>query len=406
MNSVVTIPLAGPALHGEGFAYGASSSGARRGASSAASDAHHISAHVRDGAVQALQRKNHRTGQVFAATGAKNIAASGRGPSLPAFMAGPENRLANVALSDVLNGAETTYSPLYFYGPAGCGKTHLACGLVQWWEKSRPDSSAYLLSGAEFAEHFAAAVDADRVAPWRQECREAGLFVLEDVSQLAGKRPAQNELCHTLDALDQAGALIVVTGRALPGQTSGLVPTLCSRLSAGLAVPLALPGAGARRMIVESLAAARRMNISRAAACLLADSIAGSVPTLVATLLELEAESGGAEVDMQQVRAFITQRTATEPPTLRSIAMQTAKYFHLTLAELKSPLRRQALVTARGVAFVLARQLTDKSLEQIGAYFGGRDHTTVLHACRRTEKLSQQDATLRQAIADLKRGLA
>jgi chromosomal replication initiator protein len=319
-------------------------------------------------------------------------------------MAGPENRLVNIALSDVLERGESPYSPLYFYGPAGCGKTHLAQGLVRWWEANHTDTSTVLLSGSEFSEQFAAAVDAQRVEAWRTECRNARLFVLENLSQLAGKRAAQQDLCQTLDVLEQSGALTVVTSRLLPGQINGLAANLRSRLSAGLMVPLALPGIGVRRSIVETVAAARGLRLSRPAAYLLADSIASNVPALVGTLFEFaSAYDDGAELDVSQARGFLMQRTATEPPTLRSIAMHTAKYFHLTLADLKSPLRRQALVTARGVAFVLARQLTDKSLDQIGAYFGGRDHTTVLHACRRTEKLGKQDALLRQALSDLKR---
>ncbi len=185
----------------------------------------------------------------------------------------------------------------------------------------------------------------------------------------------------------------------------GLSPALRSRLTSGLAVPLALPGAGARRMIVESLAATIGMRMNRAAGYLLADSIAGTVPALTSTLFDLEANCEAGEIGVQQVRAFLSRRAAARQPSLRAIALQTAKHFHLALAELKSPLRRQALVMARGVAFVLARQLTDKSLKQIGDYFGGRDHTTVLHACERTEKISKQDAAIRQAIADLKRSL-
>ncbi len=321
------------------------------------------------------------------------------------YLAGPENRLAEQALQAPLSGKPTVYSPLFFYGPAGSGKTHLASGLTQWWEEDPRRGPACAFTGQEFLSQFGGAVHADRVEPWRSECRSAALFVLDDLAPLAGKRSAQQELCRTLDALETTGALVVITSRCLPGQISGLSPALVSRLSAGLATPLALPGAAARRAIVESLITAWRLPMTLRAAHLFADGVGGSAPALATALAELVSTQAGGEIDVEAAQAFLRHNSDYEPPTLRSIAVQTAKYFQLTLADLKSPLRRQALVTARGVAFVLARQLTDKSLEQIGDYFGGRDHTTVLHACRRTEKLAERDNAILQALADLKRHL-
>ncbi len=129
------------------------------------------------------------------------------------------------------------------------------------------------------------------------------------------------------------------------------------------------------------------------------------MPALVSALLELELETrmSGTAIDQQRVRQFVAERRSANMPSLRDIACLTARYFGLTLAQLKSPLRRQPLVAARGVAMVLSRDLTNKSLEQIGAFFGGRDHTTVLHGCRRTEKLFRRDRGTRQAIVELKR---
>jgi chromosomal replication initiator protein len=327
------------------------------------------------------------------------------------FIAGPENRFAHVALDDVLRGQPTLYSPLVLYGPAATGKTHLVVGLANWWRERRSGEGVVLLSGRQFVDQCAAASGIRQQDAWRKECRGGSLFVLDDLAPLAGRRAAQQDLCQTLDSLEESGGLVIVTCRSLPGQMSGLSPALVGRLSAGLATPLALPGAAARRAIVESLVAALRLPMSLEAAHLLADGMASSAPSLAKALSELEAsikadESQGCEIGMKAVQSLLSQGGGCEPPTLRSIAVQTAKYFRLTLADLKSPARRQALVLARGVAFVLIRELTDKSLEQIGAYFGGRDHTTVLHACRRTEKLAKRDATVQQAMSDLKRRLS
>jgi chromosomal replication initiator protein len=122
--------------------------------------------------------------------------------------------------------------------------------------------------------------------------------------------------------------------------------------------------------------------------------------------LELElAAHVGEKVDAHRVRQFVAEHDSEKMPSLRDIAYLTARYFGLKLSDLKSPLRRQPLVTARGVAMHLARQLTKLSLQQIGAFFGGRDHTTVLHGCRRTDKLLKRDRGTRQAILDLKKML-
>ncbi len=129
---------------------------------------------------------------------------------------------------------------------------------------------------------------------------------------------------------------------------------------------------------------------------------------MVAALAELEFTARAADqpVGLQWVQEFVARQSTANMPTLRDIASLTAKYFGLRLTDLKSPLRRQALVAGRGVAMYLSRQLTNKSLEQIGAFFGGRDHTTVLHGCRRTEKLLRRDRGTRQAITDLRKLLA
>jgi chromosomal replication initiator protein len=130
-----------------------------------------------------------------------------------------------------------------------------------------------------------------------------------------------------------------------------------------------------------------------------------SAPALLGALMELEmlAQQEGHPLSADRVRRYVASYGRGEPLSMRDIAAAVAKYFRLKLADLKSASRQQSLVTARGVAIHLARQLTDLSLEQIGAYLGGRDHTTVLNGLRRTEKLVQSDPAVRQATGDLKR---
>jgi len=328
-----------------------------------------------------------------------------RATGLTEFIAGPENRLAGFAVQSVLDKAASQYNPLVIYGPTGAGKSHLALGLAGWWQKQHPQANVVYLPAADFAERYADAVETDTVRSWRDQLRAASLFVLEDIGHLAGKRSAQSELWHTLDAIWQQEGLVVVTSRHLPAQMTTLIPALRSRLTAGLSVPLSLPGPGARRMILERLAAARGTLLPKRAAQTLADGLDLSAPALLGALLELEMTAGDSRgpIDAQRVRSYMAGHARADSITLRTIAVSAAKYFGLKLSELKSPRRRQHIVAARGVAMYLSRELTGKSLEQIGIYFGGRDHTTVMHGCRRTADLLKHDPATGQAVADLRK---
>lgn len=321
------------------------------------------------------------------------------------FVAGPENSLAATAIRPFLDGVATDYNPLVLYGPHGSGKSHLAHGLAAWWRLNFPASRVICQTAAEFAEAHTAALADGRLEAWRDELRAVALLIVEDLGQLVSKRAAQEELLHAVDELVERGALVVVTARALPNHAPGLLSSLRSRLSAGLAVPLALPGASARAAILERVAAVRGISLPKRTVRSLAQGLAGSVPELIAALLELELQSQmtAGSASPASLATFLSERDRTETPELRDVARLTARYFGLKVADLKSPLRRQPLVAARNVAMYLARQLSGKSLKQIGEFFGGRDHTTVIYGVGRVEKLLRRDRATRQAVTDLKK---
>ncbi len=335
------------------------------------------------------------------------------GPSTPVgeiyplaeFVAGPENRLAAVAARPYLDNAPSHWNPLVLYGPHGSGKSHIAHGLAAAWRDRFGGQSVACLPASQFAQDYAAAVSAGKLDRWRREIRAVDLLVLDDIGQLAEKRGAQQELIQVLDSLAERNARVVITALALPSHSRVLASGLRSRLSAGLAVSLSWPGPAARRAILER--GAQGLALPRQVVHSLADGLSASVPTLIAALLELElkATSDLHALDGKRLRRFMAEHNQTPTPSLNDIASRSARYFGLRVADLKSPARRRPLVVARGVAMYLARQLTRKSYEQIGDYFGGRDHTTVIHGCRRIEKLLQRDRGTRQAIAELKRWL-
>ncbi len=328
-----------------------------------------------------------------------------QGPTTLEFFVGPENCLVEPAVSCVLGRQPSPYNPLVLYGPSGTGKSHLARGLAATWKLNFPQSRVALIAAIDFAREMADAFEAQAVEDFRARYRAAGLAVIEDVGELAGKPAAQEELIRTLDAIIQRGGQVVATASSAPQEIADFSPALQSRLSAGLCVPLALPGPDTRLAILQRWSSLREIEMADSILKLLAEGLAGTVPELLGAMLQLEvpAREEGRLIDARQIRDFLSQRDATLRPKLRDIATLTARYFALRLADLRGSSRRRPVVAARDVAIYLCRQLTRESLSRIGDYFGGRDHTTILHACRKTEELLQSDPAIRQAMDRLQR---
>lgn len=327
---------------------------------------------------------------------------------------GPENRLAASIVERLLDVAATTRdesrfpSPIMIHGQPGTGKSHVVHGLALSWKRSRPGDKIVVLSATEFARQYADAVDQRAVGTWRAKLQSADLLVLEDLLQLATKPPAQAQLLHLLDGFDDRGSLAIVTSRSAPHELSSFLPGLVSRLGGGVVLPLLPPETDTRRQILANLCDCRGFKLSDSTLKTLARLLAQTAPELAGALakIELAARAEGRTVDDQLVAAYAAQRTGESQPALKSIASHTARYFAFRVAELRSPSRRRGVVMARDVAMYLARQLTGKSLKQIGDYFGGRDHTTVLHGCRKTEDLIRSDPTTHEAVVELRQLLA
>jgi chromosomal replication initiator protein len=264
------------------------------------------------------------------------------------------------------------------------------------------------VTGADFARLLHDAIEASATASFRERFRGASLLILDDLTQLATKRVAQQELIHTLDAVIDGGGQVVVTSRTLPSRIAGLAAGLASRLSGGLTVTLSPPAAAARLALIERFAALRRIALPHPAARTLADGLDATAPELSGAIAELQmrAELDGASINTGRVRRFLADRQMRLRPKLKTIAALSAKHFGLRVGDLRGSSRRRAVVEARGVAIHLARQLTGKSLEEIGRFFGGRDHTTILHSLETTEARLRSDPAIRRATADIRRLVA
>lgn len=328
------------------------------------------------------------------------------------FFLGTEGALLRCALDDFLGRDTTPYQPLVLHGAAGLGKSHLAHGIARRFAAQHPALSVVCETGADFARGYATAVETHDILPWREAFRGAALLVIDNLDELTGKSAAQIEFLHTIDALADAGGRLLVTARTIPTRIPHLLPGLVSRLSAGLTVALTKPGPAARSVALEAISRAMDISLTDDALRLLARDLDVTMPELAGALHELTAPTNTASahapaalIDHARAVAFLTGRPAARPVPLGDIAARTARHYALAVADLRGPSQRQNIARARAVAMFIARQLTDKSLGAVGKYFGGRDHTTVLHGCRKTEELMARDAELRQTVHDLRTAL-
>ncbi|MBN1589735.1 MAG: ATP-binding protein [Pirellulales bacterium] len=320
-------------------------------------------------------------------------------PTLP-FLVGPENRLVEVLAHAVLESAGVKYNPLVVVGESGTGKSHLAQGLAAAYQLQYPGRAVVCQPAVDFARRLTDAVESQSTEAFRRRYRSSRLLVLEDLTRLAGNEMAQRELVATIDAAVASSHQIIVTAATRPGRWIRMILPLQSRLEAGLCVPLAPPGVDTRLAILRDAAERRGLPWNEPAARVLANGMQGDARELIGSFLSLHAEHRihGRPIDGNVARAYVAQHTSRVSVELRQIASATARTFALSLAQVRGRSQRREAVLARSVAMYLARRLTDMSLEQLGGYFGGRDHTTVLHSCRKIEQSLGTDPAVQEIV--------
>lgn len=348
--------------------------------------------------------------------------------TLPAFVAGPENRLLARVMHDCLRHTTATddqpqsASPIVLVGPSGCGKTHLAQGLVSYWEtqtgltvSTRRDASgkanspstnnsAIYLTASDFVRAYADALEEGSLVAFRQRLRTCRLLVLEDLHRLRQADYLQEELLHTLDVLEAIGATVVVTSGRLPAETASLSASLVNRLSAGVTVEIAPLQTAARVELLRQATTALGANANQKALETLAEQLTGEPPQLLRAAIELRRR-GGLRIGVAEVEQFLHEDRADHSPPLREICRLVAKYYGVTQKMLTSASRKQTVVLARAVAIYLARQMTPLSYQEIGRVLGGRDHTTIMHNARRIETGLVKDRALQSTVDELRRSI-
>ncbi len=323
------------------------------------------------------------------------------------FFAGPENALVR-SIVRLVDGQLAGGYPLVLYGPSGAGKSSLALALAERHRNQWQHDSAVVTNGPDFARSLADAVETDAVAEHRARFHRCDLLVIDDLHRLANKLAAQQFLISALDSLLKRGSAVIITLPKSPQAVAGLAPPLVSRLMGGLVVRLALPGAEARQEIVRQTAARANLQLNEQQIAELASSGNPatdrylSAPKIRQLVMQLAAESELGREQKTNATKTTMERDVKQFKTLsRRVTLLVAKYFGLPVSELKSKSRRQAIADARGLAMYLVRSLTPLSYADVGHLFGGRDHTTVMHACRKVSTQLESDESLRRFAEEL-----
>ncbi|MBX3483677.1 chromosomal replication initiator protein DnaA [Phenylobacterium sp.] len=332
------------------------------------------------------------------------------------FVSGPANEFAFAVARRVASWADGHFNPVVFHGPYGFGKTHLLNALA--WEAMRtggPSKRVVYLSAERFTSTFVNAIQTRQTAAFKDELRNADLLLIDDVHFVAGKTQTQEELFHTLIALVEDGRRVVLTADRSPTEISEMEPRLRSHLQMGLVCGIEPADRSLRLGILE-----RKLNTlaqqggfvpaARAEVLqFLADRFTDSVRELEGALNTLVARVGGdiARLGLDEAQAILRPHLSVNERkvTVDTIQKTVAEHYALKQADLISERRARAVARPRQVAMWLAKQITTRSLPDIGRRFGGRDHTTVLHAVRRIEQLKGEDPVIARDIDVLLRKL-
>ena len=322
------------------------------------------------------------------------------------FLAGPENTLLSRALAAVRTPSEGS-NPLVITGVSGSGKSLLLQLLVEEFRNCYASAPWLLTTGVDLARAYAHAVETDDIDEFRHRYSRLQLLAIDDVDRLDDKQPAQQELQRLIDSLVRRGSLVLSTLGSHPLDAPELASSLGSRLAAGLVVPLALPSSAARQALVEHFAAASGVELAPAALEALASAEVGprlvTAPQLRRAVIGLSelARQRGRAVDRQLVEEFLKADSADIKARLKAIAAAVGKHHDISVSELRGKSRAQSVAAARGLAMHLARTLCGASFAVIGRFFGNRDHTTVMHACRKTAAAAAADPQRRQVLEQL-----
>lgn len=327
------------------------------------------------------------------------------------FAVSTSNEMAHAAATAVSNNLGVAYNPLFFYGGVGVGKTHLMHAIGHNILKSNPETNIIYCTGEEFTNEIVSAIRNKKAFDFKKKFRNTHVLLIDDVQFIAGKNAVQEEFFHTFNALIKQSAQIILTSDRPPHEINLLEDRLRSRFEAGLMIDIQQPSFELRTAILLIKASAHHLSVPMELAQLIASKVdsARKIEGII-KLIRSEVELKNREISLQLISEILKNEARKTKTMLRvkpqDIIKTVANHFRVKQTAIKGKRRTKDLVAARHVAMYFLRTELKLSLEEIGKWFSGRDHTSVLHATQKIEGLLNSDHPLNQEVSALRMSLA
>jgi chromosomal replication initiator protein len=321
------------------------------------------------------------------------------------FVIGPSNRFAHAAAMAVADSPAKAYNPLFIYGGVGLGKTHLMHAIGQSALNKSQKSKVLYISSEEFTNQLISSIQNRSTQKFREKYRNVDILLIDDIQFIAGKESTQEEFFHTFNALYVAHKQIVVTSDRPPKEIQSLEERLISRFEWGLVTDIQPPDFETRIAIIKKKSEKETIVLPEDVFYFLAEKVKTNIRELEGALIRVVAYSKliGKEVSVDLAKEVLKDMIieGEKKITIDLIQKRVSDYFDIKLSDMRAKKRSKAIAYPRQVAMYLTRQLTDFSLPEIGDQFGGRDHTTVIHACEKIERDLKEKAGFRTMVDKL-----
>jgi chromosomal replication initiator protein len=327
------------------------------------------------------------------------------------FVEGKSNQIALAAAKQVADQASgSKYNPLFLYGGVGLGKTHLMHAVGNKLKKERPDARICYLHSETFVSEMVKALQLGAMNEFKKFYRGLNALLIDDIQFFAGKEQSQDELFHTFNSLIENGNLMIFSCDRYPKEIEGLEERLKSRFGWGLSVVIDPPALETRAAILMQKANDMGLALSDECAFFIADQVKSNVRELEGALTRVAANARftNAEIDIDLIKNSLRDILAIQARmvTIPNIQRVVAEYYNIRVSDLLSSRRSRSVTRPRQIAMSLAKSLTNHSLPEIGESFGGRDHTTVIHACEKVKDLMQTNLEIEEDFKKLRRHLS